>query len=102
MAVANQYTVIIKKSICEKNFLQINNQEWQDAFKVLTRSAFGLYLYLAANAQGYRLELSQATLENEIGIKKSAYSDARKELIDKGYLVDTGKHILEFYSTPNK
>ena len=49
-------------------------------------SAFGIYLYLANNANGYKLELSQKALENKLGIKKSTYHEAVAQLEKEGYI----------------
>lgn len=41
----NQRTVTIHKPLYEKNFVQVDIFEWQEAFDALTKSSFGLYLY---------------------------------------------------------
>lgn len=69
MSSPNQRIVQIEKPKYEKNFLQIGENEWIEAFTRLKPSAFGIYLYLANNANGYKLELSQKAVENKLGIK---------------------------------
>ena len=76
MSSPNQRVVQIEKPKYEKNFLQIGEDEWTEAFTRLKPSAFGIYLYLANNANGYKLELSQKAVENKLGIKKSTYHEA--------------------------
>ena len=71
MSSPNQRIVQIEKPKYEKNFLQIGEDEWTEAFTRLKPSAFGIYLYLANNANGYKLELSQKAVENKLGIKNS-------------------------------
>ena len=73
MSVPNQKIVCINKPKYQQNFLQIGVQEWQEARQAMTYSEFSFYLYLASNANGYNLELSQKAVENTIGIKKTSY-----------------------------
>lgn len=80
MSSPNQRIVQIEKPKYEKNFLQIGENEWIEAFTRLKPSAFGIYLYLANNANGYKLELSQKAVENKLGIKKSTYHEAIAQL----------------------
>lgn len=56
----NQRTIKIHKSPLSKDFLGINNEVWQTACRDLRPHAFVLYLYLAANANGYTFFLSPA------------------------------------------
>lgn len=102
-AVPNQKTVIIKKTPCTKNFLQIQNDEWQEAAKLCkASSSFKLYLYLAANAENYRWLLSKTAVEKALGFQKTTYYSSIKELKDLGYLRDIGNNTYEFYTkNPN-
>ena len=63
-------------------------------------TVFGLYLYLASNKDGYLLELSAATVEREIGIKKTAYHTALKDLEEKGYLKKEQGNTYAFSPSP--
>ena len=56
--------------------MQVNKDEWMDAFSVLTRSRFGLYLYCSANMNGYRSALSSQAVQNAPGISNSSYRRA--------------------------
>lgn len=98
----NQNTVIIKKTNCENNFLQVNNDEWMAAAKACDKSfnAFKLYLYFASNKVGFSIKLSQVAVQKSIGLKSTSYYDSIAKLKDLGYLVDIGGNKLEFYSTP--
>ena len=49
----NQRTINIHKVKLDKDFLGIKNDVWKAACKDLRPHAFVLYLYLAANANGY-------------------------------------------------
>jgi|AGTN01.3.fsa_nt_gi hypothetical protein len=98
MSVANQKIVCIHKPKYQRDFLQIGIQEWQDARKALNYSELALYLYLAGNANGYNLELSQKAVENAIGIKKTAYHDAVKKLRVLGFLTGAYGNVLDFHT----
>lgn len=67
-----------------------------EAFTRLKPSAFGIYLYLANNANGYKLELSQKAVENKLGIKKSTYHEAIAQLEKVGYLYSIKGNLWGF------
>ena len=96
---ANQKIMHIQKSQYEKNYLQIGNDEWQKAGRILTYAAFKLYLYLAGNKDGFDLALSQKAVEHTIGISKATYHTAIQELESRGYISCKQGNIYEF--TPN-
>ena len=100
----NQHIIINKKTGCNNNFLQINNEEWKTAAKLFDKKfgAFKLYLYLASLPLEESWGLSKVALENELGFKKDAYYNAIKVLREYGYLVETEKGQFEFYSTPKQ
>lgn len=100
MSVPNQKIVCINKPKYQQNFLQIGVQEWQEARQAMTYSEFSFYLYLASNANGYNLELSQKAVENTIGIKKTSYHDAIKKLTALGYLVQRHGNVWNFFTCP--
>lgn len=99
--VSNQKTIIIKKTPVKNNFLQISNEDWQAAARLMNKDfgTFKLFLYLAGNEVGYKLALSQVAVENAIGLKRSTYYDSLKKLEEYGYLVDLGKNKFEFYTS---
>lgn len=59
-----------------------------------------LYMYLAANADGYNLALSPAAVRQATGMPRSTYQDQFIKLIDKGYLVQGSGNVYNFYETP--
>lgn len=94
----NQRVVTIFKEQCDKDFLQINNDEWQAAAQTLkTYSAFKLYLYFASNKFGYTIALSPAAVEEAIGISENTYRAAFKELLDAGYLQQAESKKNQYY-----
>ena len=64
MSVTNQKVVYIHKKQYTGNFLQIGIDEMRLAQHEMTYCEFVLYLYLAGNANGFKLELSQQAFEN--------------------------------------
>ena len=96
----NQKIINISKESYKNWFLQVGIDEWQKAYKELKPSTFGLYLYLAGNADGFDLALSRQAVENAIGIKKTAYHNAINELTEKGYINLIQGNILRFTTTP--
>ena len=96
----NQRTVRIHKPKYEGNFVQVDIDDWQEAFSTLTRSGFGLYLYCCGNQDGYKLELSSAAVQNALHISDSSYRRAVEELLEKGYFIQRTTTKYDFYTTP--
>ena len=100
MSVTNQKVVYIHKRKYTGNFLQIGIDEMRLAQQQMTYCEFVLYLYLAGNANGFKLELSQQAFENATGYKKTAYHNAVNKLIELGYLTQSYNYHYEFHTTP--
>ena len=100
MPVPNQKVVYIHKRKYTANFLQIDIDEMRLAQQQMTYCEFVLYLYLAGNADGLKLELSQQAFENATGYKKTAYHNAVNKLIELGYLTQSYNYHYEFHTTP--
>ena len=98
----NQDKVTIHKERYDANFLQVGIDEWTTAFNTLKPGSFGLYLYLCGNKEGYHLALSSAAVQHALGYSDSTYRRAKKELIDKGYLIvsERSPHVMDFFPTP--
>ena len=97
----NQMFVTIHKDKCEHDFLQVNKSDWMEAYSTLNRGAFGLYLYLCGNMNGFHLGLSSVAVQRALGISDSTYRRAKKALVDAGYLIEGhNAHDYHFYPTP--
>lgn len=84
----------------EEKYLLINQDAMKDAMNNLsTMGAFKLWCYLSKNTTNYTLALSQVDCA-DWGIKRTAYYDAKKELMTKGYLVEIDAGHLEFIQRP--
>ena len=100
VSVPNQKIIRIEKDKYQSRFLQIGDEQWKKAFQTMKPTVFGMYLYLASNKDGYLLELSAAAVEREIGIKKTAYHTALKDLEEKGYLKKEQGNTYAFSPSP--
>ena len=98
----NQDMVTIHNECYDGNFLQVSIDGWTTAFSTLKPGSFGLYLYLCGNMDGYHLALSSAAVQRALGYSDSTYRRAKKELIEKGYLIvsDCSHHVMVFFPTP--
>ncbi len=98
----NQDRVTIHKDRYDANFLQVGIDEWMKAFNTLKPGTFGLYLYLCGNKDDFRLALSSAAVQRALGYSDSTYRRAKKELIEKGYLIvsERSAHVMDFFPTP--
>ena len=96
----NQRTVTIHKPLYEGNFVQVDIDDWQEAFALLTKSGFGLYLYCCSNMNGYKLGLSSAAVQNALHISDTSYRRAVKELLKKGYFIQNTTTKYDFYTSP--
>jgi len=101
--VPNQRIVTIHRERALADFLGIKNRHWQAAARDLGAHALLLYLYFAANANGFTLALSPAAIRQTIGMPPQTYRDQFLKLIDKGYLVQRGNsNIYDFYEIPQR
>jgi hypothetical protein len=78
---ANQKSIRIHKPAVSRDFLQIDNKEWMAVNKQLGPYCLQLYLYLAANADGFNLELSPQHAENDAGIRRTTFYEYILQLI---------------------
>ena len=92
----NQRTVTIHKPAYNRDFVQVDIDDWQKAYATLTRSGFGLYLYCCGNKDGYKLELSSAAIQNALHISDSSYRRAVEELLERGYFIPKNKTNTKF------
>ena len=96
---ANQKSIRIHKSSVFRDFLQIPNADWMAVNKQLGPYGLQLYLYLAANADGYTLSLSPQNAENDAGIRRTTFYDYMRKLEIYGYLVWRHTNTYDFYTT---
>ena len=100
----NQKTIKVKKEKCDKqnHYTMINLNALETAGIDLKAGAFKLWIYLAKNQDNFTFGLSNKATEETFGIKKDQYDKAVKELIEKGYLIETSKNNFEFRELKEK
>lgn len=96
----NQKKIVVHKDRPQRDFLQIQNAHWMDVNKKYGPYALQLYLYLAKNADGFELWLSQEAAALEAGIKKTTFHKYVNLFIAEGYLVKRNGNIYDFYEVP--
>lgn len=100
--VANQKTIKTIKEPCNKdNLYSMYNIDAQQAAALdLKGETFKLWCFIGKNQNGYTFALSKVeAMKWGIG-SKSSYDRAVKELIEKGYLVETSPNHFTFYEKP--
>ena len=100
MTYPNQRLIKINREKATSDFLGIKNENWQAASRDLGAHALQLYLYLASNANGYKLALSPTAVRQAIGMARSTYHDQFHRLIDKGYLIPITGNSYAFFEVP--
>ena len=99
----NQNTIVIHREMPKSDFLQIKNENWQTMIKeTQDYYAFVLYLYFAANANGYTFALSPAAITEATGLPRSTYYKKLEFLKEKGYIVEGKGKTLHFYEVSQK
>lgn len=99
--VPNQRIVLVHREHASSDFLGIKNENWKAAARDLGAHALLLYLYFASNKDNFKLALSPAAIRQSIGMPAQTYRDQFLKLVDKGYLVQTGGNVYEFYEVPH-
>lgn len=100
--VANQKTVKVQKEESNKDnkYGIFNLDALNNAMIDLKGETFKLWCYINKNQDNYTFALSKVdAIKWGIG-SKSSYDRAVKELIEKGYLVETTPNHFEFYELP--
>lgn len=100
--VPNQKLVRIKKKTIREGdlYAKIEMEALNNAAKDLQAGAFKLWIYFAKNQKEYEMALSNKAVEETFGMKIKQYNNAVKELMDKGYLVNTKGNNYFFYEVP--
>ena len=100
----NQKTITVKKEKADKNnyYTIINLNALELAAQNLKSGAFKLWIYFAKNQHNFTFGLSNKEVAETFGIKKDQYDKAVKELIEKGYLIETSKNHYDFIEVQEK
>lgn len=99
----NQKTIKVQKEPCDdkgNTYARINLGALQAAMIDLKGESFKLWCYFSKNQYGYEFALSKVDVIKWGVGSKSSYDRAVRELIDKGYLVETSSNHYDFYEIP--
>ena len=101
--VPNQKTIVVHRTKCDRDFLQIKKSTLFEAYNTLGHTALVLYLYLVGNRDNYTFAFSPSAIQKETGIPESTCRDQIKKLIACKYLVprSEGSNIYDFYERPH-
>lgn len=69
----------------------------KEAMRLLNGNAFKLWMYLFSWEGKGKYDFSPAGLSKELKISDEGARNARKELIEKGYLIEITENKLEFF-----
>ena len=104
MSVPNQRIIRVQKAKSDKThfYTVFNLEALYSAFKCLrTIGAIKLFIYIGKNQNDFTLELSRADFMEWSGLAETAYKSGIKELIDKGFLINTGGNNYVFLEDRN-
>lgn len=95
----NQKLYHIKKKIEEGDiFIMLKWEDYTSAARELSPSALNLYMYLAKNQDDYNFYFSSADYCSTFQVVDKTFRNARKELMNKGYLKEGEKNHVYFDS----
>ncbi len=104
----NSKHIVIHKPVY-KSFLQVGFDEVTEAYQKLSKSALGLYFYLAKNKDGYDMDLSRKDFCDRFNVSETTYKNAKRELIANRYLIahsnqdgSISKDWYDFYTRPKE
>lgn len=95
----NQQAVTIHKKSRSQQLI-IGVKENHEAMRALSGSGYKMYTYLCENKNDTNLLLSPIVFEIATGLSKNSYLSAKKELVEKGYLIPREDGDFDFYNCP--
>lgn len=103
VTVPNQRTIVVHRTQCDRDFLQIKKSTLFEAYNTLGATALILYLYLVGNRDNYTFAFSPSAIFKETGMPESTCRDQFKKLMACKYLVPRreGSNVYDFYERPH-
>lgn len=83
----NQWEIITHRPKAKAPFASIEDRFAEWAMNDLKGEAFRLWYYMARNANDFQYSLSPRRVKDVTGMSRSTYDSARRQLIDKGYII---------------
>lgn len=95
----NQKRITVNSDKKDKNNLYaiLNIDSMNTAMCLLKPNTFKLWCYMAKNQNNYTFDLGYADAGKFCNLSKPTYLKSVQELIDVGYLVETGNSNYDFY-----
>lgn len=79
-----------------------DNGALETAMQILKPTTFKLWCYFNKNQIGYEFALSKVAVTKFCRMSNDSYHKGFKELLDAGYLVQTGNNTYDFYELPQE
>lgn len=100
----NQQMVYIHKKISHKKnfYFNLDTSKTLEAMRKLTGTGFKMYIYLCQNINGHTIYFSGNDFCKATGLSSRTYILAKKELIEKHYLILREDGDFDFYNAPFK
>ena len=100
----NQQAVYIHKHISHKKIYYFNMDVLRnnEAMRKLSGAAYKMYVYLCQNTNGHSIFLSGKDFCKATGLSDRSYIIAKRELIEKHYLLLREDGDFDFYNYPFK
>lgn len=104
--IAQQKHITIKRQSVQKvknngrKYLIAYQDNMQNAMGELSHSAFKIYIYLLFNKSNFTLAYSPEHISKTARMCKETARKALKQLLEKGYLIQTDKYNYDFYEVP--
>lgn len=97
--VANQKLITTKSAKHDKNniYAMINIEAMEKAMTLLKPNTYKVWCYMAKNQNNYTFALSCVDACRFCKMTKPTYLKCVQELIETGYLVNTGGNAYDFY-----
>ena len=83
----NQWEIIVKRPKARAPYASIEDRFAEWAMRDLKGEAFKVWYAQAKSKNDYQFALSPRRIQNITGMSRSTYDSARKQLIEKGYLI---------------
>ena len=99
----NQRSITVKKESYNDRKLiygKIGDEPAKTAFQMLSKNTFSLWFYIVKNQPDFEFGLSRVAVMEYCNISKNSYHRAFKELVETGYLIQTGSNTYDFYEIP--
>ena len=97
----NQRIIKIEKAKTDMDniYTKLNIEASSTALATLSANGFKLWFYFAKNENNYEMLLFRVNVTEQCGMSENTYRSAFKELVQKGYLVQSkgNKNYFHFY-----